>query len=549
MQVINEDIVNNMEDRYEVFEIENFKITVFHFNSQIEKTKFYHKHLDYEFVILLTTLKGILFENNKYIGEADTIYPISPNRMHGIENNIESNETSYIDIYVDNTYFNSILEKMGYSKNIEFNYQFPFNRTLATYILRFIKVFKSAKTILKNDVLNLLREIICKELINLGVQNKNDSRRKELDSKEKFSSIANYLATNYNNPNIIEYVANLHQYTPASLAKLFSKHYKISIHQFILKIRLSNAKMLLKYTDLPIDDIAKECGFSGTKYFSELFTKKNKISPSKYRKDYKGISESEKLSVNKSIKNVINNNLIIYNEICYEENKILYNDEKYSYFLIPLSLIKINEVVIMPRNVYFFEGNEKLRIDNIKNSTFYVIAINKERINNIISQYYIDTSDISVISNSFFIYIQDIINSYDKNLSTTDTLYELIIKEIIYSYIETSDLFYEELKQIINENINNDDIVSVICEKKGYTEKEFNKKFLKKFKVTPHKFLIYCRLLKAKEYLVNTNMKIEDVASKSGFVSMNSFIFHMKEQNNITPSQYRKKFQKTGKVF
>ena len=122
----------------------------------------------------------------------------------------------------------------------------------------------------------------------------------------------------------------------------------------------------------------------------------------------------------------------------------------------------------------------------------------------------------------------------------------MIIKEITYSYLGTADLFYEEIKQIINENINNDDIVNLICEKKGYSEKEFNKKFLKKFKVTPHKFLIHCRLLKAKEYLVNTNLKIDEIAIKSGFVSMNSFIFHMKNQNHITPAQYRKKFQKTG---
>jgi len=547
MQVIDDSTQKDLKDKYEIYEIDNFRITVFHFNSQIKKAKFYHKHLDYEFVVLLTTLKGILFEGNKYIGEADTIYPISPNRMHGIETQVDSSEVSYIDITINNDYFNEILEEMGYAKNIEFNYEFPFNRLLATYILRYIKVYKSAKTLIKNEVLNSLRELICKELICLGLTRKNDNRRHELEIKEKFSSIANYIATNYNNPNIVEHVANLHCYTPGSLAKLFAKYYKIPIHQFILKVRLSNAKMLLKYTDLPIDDIAKECGFTGTKYFSEVFTKKNNISPRKYRKDYKGISEVEKSKSKKSIKNVINCNLIIYNEICYDEPEILYDDKKYSYFLIPLSLIKINEVVIMPKNLYYFEANEKLKIENIKNSTFYVLAIKKDIFNKFIKDYYLNLSDVSVMSNSFFAYIQDIINTYKNNEYITNTLVDLIIKEILYSYLETADLFYEELRQIINENINNDDIVKLICEKKGYTEKEFNKKFLKKFKVTPHKFLIHCRLLKAKEYLVNTNLKTDEIAFKSGFVSLNSFIFHMKEQNSVTPTQYRKEFRKTGK--
>ena len=34
---------------------------------------------------------------------------------------------------------------MGYSENSELNYDFPFNRILATYILRFIKLYNSNK--------------------------------------------------------------------------------------------------------------------------------------------------------------------------------------------------------------------------------------------------------------------------------------------------------------------------------------------------------------------------------------------------------------------
>ena len=148
MKNIDENIIKNIEtfknDKdYEIFELENFKIIFFHFHKEIRKNKFYHKHLDYEFVISLTNIKGILFEGNKYIGEADTIYPISPNRMHGIEFDLDSSSSSYIDISIDNTYFNEILNKMGYPSNSEFNYEFQFNKKLALYILRFSKIYKS----------------------------------------------------------------------------------------------------------------------------------------------------------------------------------------------------------------------------------------------------------------------------------------------------------------------------------------------------------------------------------------------------------------------
>ena len=73
--------------------------------------------------------------------------------------------------------------------------------------------------------------------------------------------------------------------------------------------------MLLKYTELSVDDIAKEIGFKNGKYFSEIFVKKNKITPTKYRKEYKGINEIEKTDKNKSLKAVINEEFIIYNEM------------------------------------------------------------------------------------------------------------------------------------------------------------------------------------------------------------------------------------------
>ena len=48
-KLLNDNIENNFKDKYEIYKIDDFKITVFHFNSQIKKSKFYHKHLNYEF--------------------------------------------------------------------------------------------------------------------------------------------------------------------------------------------------------------------------------------------------------------------------------------------------------------------------------------------------------------------------------------------------------------------------------------------------------------------------------------------------------------------
>ena len=71
--------------------------------------------------------------------------------------------------------------------------------------------------------MNCLKTVICAELALLGLENKVETNKKDFVKKEKFIGIANYIATNYNEPNVVEDVAKLYNYTVASLSKLFSK--------------------------------------------------------------------------------------------------------------------------------------------------------------------------------------------------------------------------------------------------------------------------------------------------------------------------------------
>lgn len=547
MQIINDntiedrELLKNLKGQYEIFSLDDFRIIFFYRNQQIKRAKFYHKHSDYEFVILLTTIKDIILDGKRYIGETDTIYPISPNRLHGIDTDI-SDSSSYIDICIENEYFNKILRKMGYPINSEFNYEFPFQKKLAVLILRFSKIYKSNNPF-KFEILKHLKELICEELIIEGLSDEKDERKKDYVIKEKFNSITSYIATNYNNPKVVENAAKLYNYTTGSLSKLFAKHYNIPINQFILKTKLSNAKMLLKYSELSIEDIAKECGFKGLKYFSEIFIKKNNISPSKYRKDYKGISENEKSKTSSSRKYIINDEFTIYSEICYRESNILYKDENYSYFLIPLSLMRINQTVYLPKNLYYFEANQNQSIEHIRNSTFYVLAIKKDVSKDLISKFNIDIYNVPIMDNTFINYIEYIIGKWNDPFKAVieNTIFNLIKNEILYAYIDKTDLYYEELKEIVYNNLGNDNIAPVICDIKGYNKSEFNRRFFERFKITPYQFLIHCRLTKAKELLEETDLNIEEIAEKSGFSSTTSLIYHIKEKYNITPAKYREK--------
>ena len=101
-------------------------------------------------------------------------------------------------------------------------------------------------------------------------------------------------------PHIIEYI-RVH-YTEASLdatsigsyfdrssyyiSKIFKSATGESPTTYIARLRIENAKSLLKNTTLPLDEVCLQSGFTNEKTFSRTFSKYEGITPSKYRKLY-----------------------------------------------------------------------------------------------------------------------------------------------------------------------------------------------------------------------------------------------------------------------
>lgn len=73
-------------------------------------------------------------------------------------------------------------------------------------------------------------------------------------------------------------------FSPDYLRKQFKFYMKQSLYDYILTVRIDRVKNYLWNTHYPINKIAKLCGFSSGNYLTLIFTKKEKISPSKYRK-------------------------------------------------------------------------------------------------------------------------------------------------------------------------------------------------------------------------------------------------------------------------
>ena len=66
---------------------------------------------------------------------------------------------------------------------------------------------------------------------------------------------------------------------------LFKKHYGVSPQEYLLRVRMERARLLLRGETISVADIARTVGYEDPLLFSRLFHKSVGVSPSEYRKN------------------------------------------------------------------------------------------------------------------------------------------------------------------------------------------------------------------------------------------------------------------------
>lgn len=104
---------------------------------------------------------------------------------------------------------------------------------------------------------------------------------------QELTSIAkarNFIENNYKDSISTKTVAAACNMSVSYLHRLFKTSLNTTPADFLLNCRISAAKELLSSTNLPLIDVAYECGFNSQSYFSDCFKRKIGQSPCKFRK-------------------------------------------------------------------------------------------------------------------------------------------------------------------------------------------------------------------------------------------------------------------------
>ena len=106
-------------------------------------------------------------------------------------------------------------------------------------------------------------------------------------SRDLIDSIRSYLAANYDSPITLDDLAQQYNFTPSYLIKAFKRQVGESPIQYLIRLRMEEAKRLLSAApDLEIRQIGEIVGYADPHYFSRIFRNTSGVTPSEYRSQH-----------------------------------------------------------------------------------------------------------------------------------------------------------------------------------------------------------------------------------------------------------------------
>lgn len=108
-------------------------------------------------------------------------------------------------------------------------------------------------------------------------------------TEHKIGQVLTYMSNHYRDITL-ESAAEAFHYHPAYFSAWFKKHAAITFRHQLLKIRLEQARFLLRGTDLPVRTIIEEVGFEEKSYFHRCFKRECGMTPLEYRGRSRGES-------------------------------------------------------------------------------------------------------------------------------------------------------------------------------------------------------------------------------------------------------------------
>ena len=125
-------------------------------------------------------------------------------------------------------------------------------------------------------------ERLC-ELINTSIENVRSMQKTDSIVHSQKDVIKDYIDRNYKKDISAKDVAGILGYSDVYFSKVFKQLFDDNFINYLTKIRIDRAKLLLKDISFNIKEVGKSVGYADSNYFTKVFKRSIGISPSEYR--------------------------------------------------------------------------------------------------------------------------------------------------------------------------------------------------------------------------------------------------------------------------
>lgn len=247
----------------------------------------YHSHEHYEILYIPKGIRGINFNNSSScLLNFGNIALIKPHIIHKVFSVSEETQTS-IMINLEPWLLNELCKFLSFDITLCFNNtildlptsaQNQINNHFST-LLSLNPDSPQYEFDFKTHIINVLFLLLSTTPSQTNKQFYLGSGNPKQDC---LGNIIKYIDENYYKQVTISSLSKMFHYTPVHLNRLFKNSMNITLHQYLLGIRIINAKKLLD-KQLPVSRVAYLCGFNSQEDFCRTFKKRIGYSPSVYK--------------------------------------------------------------------------------------------------------------------------------------------------------------------------------------------------------------------------------------------------------------------------
>ncbi|WMJ24427.1 AraC family transcriptional regulator [Paludicola sp. MB14-C6] len=244
-----------------------------------------HIHKDcFEMVYFFNGCQDYWVEGNEYHCRSGELFLTKPNELHSSGESLEQKSGLYYIIFhlTENTNaFLGLDDKDLFTlKQVLFGMDTRKVQGSARFkqlLEQVVNVYEQKDLFYNNRIKGLYIEIFY-EMIQL-IKRQNEQKPKEKAILKSIAYIQEHILENIT----VEQLAELEYLSYTQFILLFKEATGFSPHDFIVREKIEVAKDMLRYTKLPITQVAVALNFSSSQYFATVFKRYVGLSASEYR--------------------------------------------------------------------------------------------------------------------------------------------------------------------------------------------------------------------------------------------------------------------------